>query len=306
MTGPKNPLSVIFLAIGLTALWVPVAGMALAQDASELQRRLDEAQKQNDVLREQLAKMEAELKAVMAMTAKVQAELQAIQAERDKNLQSVVELTDQLHQAFSEVKRLKELNAQLRALVPQPPGEAAGLAGLVLATPGAGPIQISLGADDGLKQGQRLAVYRVSGDQRTELGQVEVVTLAPNSAVCKNDPKLLKGPLKKGDRVTTQLNAAAPPPPGVSPPNSDAPPELIDGRVLSVGENEEVEISFGADDGLRPGHRLEVYRVTDGQGIYIGRVEVVRTTAKKSVCKSILEFRKDAIRQGDRVVSKIH
>lgn len=72
-----------------------------------------------------------------------------------------------------------------------------------------------------------------------------------------------------------------------------------------MGNSGEVEISFGAQHGLKAGHRLEVYRLRDGQGIYIGRIEVLRTEAKKSVCKSILEFEKDTIRQGDHVVSKI-
>jgi hypothetical protein len=72
-----------------------------------------------------------------------------------------------------------------------------------------------------------------------------------------------------------------------------------------VAGNDLAEISLGSDDGLRKGHRLEVYRIVDGQGIYVGRIEVVKTTPNKSICKEILEFKKRDVQKGDRVVSKL-
>lgn len=241
------------------------------------------------------------LAALRKQTEALQQELQQAQADRDKNLKSVVELTDQLHQAFNELKRLREANAQLIALLPKPPDKV--LEGVVTAVLDNGLVEISLGTDDGLSHGRLLTAYRVSGTAAAPLGAVQVVTVAKDKAVCKIDAASLKSPLKKDDRVTTGKPSLAPPNP--APPNPNEPPHLVDGTVLAVGAEGQVQISFGANDGLKLGHRLDVYRLTGGQGIYIGRLEVVNIESDKSICKSILEFERDTIRPGDRVASKI-
>ena len=101
---------------------------------------------------------------------------------------------------------------------------------------------------------------------------------------------------------------------GVAPPKSaarKAPPKAedvvpkVDGVVTGVSGKDLAEISLGSDDGLRKGHRLEVYRIQGGQGIYVGRIEVMKTTPNKSVCKEIPEFKKRDVQKGDRVVSKL-
>ena len=58
MNDPKRSFSAYFFAIVLAALWVPVAGIAVAQDSSELRRQLDETHKQNRVLQAKLAELE--------------------------------------------------------------------------------------------------------------------------------------------------------------------------------------------------------------------------------------------------------
>lgn len=66
-----------------------------------------------------------------------------------------------------------------------------------------------------------------------------------------------------------------------------------------------VEISVGSDQGLRKGHLLEVYRTSGGASTYVGRIEVVKTTPDKSVCKVDPKFQNSNVMQGDRVASKI-
>lgn len=298
----------------------------------ESRQRLAQLEAENDQLKKQLAQalekltnsgggagdagqaagaLQALMEALRREGAELRKQVEKVQAERDKHLKSVVELTDQLHQAFAEVKRLKELNAGLRALVPEPPagvGDPPQVEGLVTADPTGEAIEISLGADDGLKPGHRLQVCRTSGGVTTPLGLAVVVKTSAKTSICRIDAKSLRGEIRKGDR----LRARPPAPPGAEGSQPPVPaadagqvPHLVDGLVLSVGQSGEVEISFGADHGLRAGHRLAVYRLSDGQGILVGRLEVVRTSAKTSVCKSIPESERDTIRKGDRVTSTL-
>jgi hypothetical protein len=89
-----------------------------------------------------------------------------------------------------------------------------------------------------------------------------------------------------------------------APPKAEDVVPKVDGIVTAVSGKDLAEISLGSDDGLRKGHRLEVYRIVDGQGIYVGRIEVMKTTPNKSVGKAFGENNRP-IQKGDRVVSKL-
>lgn len=317
---------VLLVTNALVVTSLVLSGSAAGQNPAEIQSRLNNALKENQQLKAVLAKLEALLAEGQAVRARLQAEneqlkkalaevqqqgeplraeIRQAQAERDKHFRSVVELTEQLHKAFNELKQLKEINARLSALLPEPPAKV--LRGIVTATEKDGSVEISLGGDDGLRPGHRLSVYRTSAKETTVLGRIMVVKTAPDKALCKVDPGTLKGPIQKGDLVTTGQQPAGPAAAG--PPQvdgtraSDQPPLLVGGQVLAVLEDGRVEISFGAADGLRPGHRLEVYRVTGSQGIYVGRIEVVEAGPQKSLCKTILE--QDTIQKGDRITSRL-
>ncbi len=79
----------------------------------------------------------------------------------------------------------------------------------------------------------------------------------------------------------------------------------VKGLVMAIPRSGLMEVSIGADDGVRKGHRLEVYRIGEGVSKYLGRVEVVRTSPDKAVCQILPEYRKGLIREGDRVASKL-
>jgi hypothetical protein len=83
------------------------------------------------------------------------------------------------------------------------------------------------------------------------------------------------------------------------------PPAGIPGQVTAALGDGTIEINIGADDGIMPKHRLEVYRSSGAGSVYVGRVEVLRTAPNKSVCKGISETLKSAIQVGDRVTSKL-
>ena len=80
----------------------------------------------------------------------------------------------------------------------------------------------------------------------------------------------------------------------------------VSGQVLAVVGGGSVELSIGSDDGLKKGHQLEIFRSKGGQNRYMGRVEIVDTSADKSVAKIMPEYRKGAVHEGDSVISKFN
>jgi beta-lactamase regulating signal transducer with metallopeptidase domain len=71
------------------------------------------------------------------------------------------------------------------------------------------------------------------------------------------------------------------------------------GVVVAVSEeNQLVEISFGSDDGLAQGRRLDVARGLT----YVGRIEVLKTQPDMSVCRILPEMRAARVEIGDRVL----
>ncbi|MGW8256040.1 MAG: hypothetical protein ACWGMZ_00995 [Thermoguttaceae bacterium] len=82
-------------------------------------------------------------------------------------------------------------------------------------------------------------------------------------------------------------------------------PPRVDGLVLAVLGNGLVEISIGADSGLQKGHHLDIYRVGASGNKYVGRIEVLKTSPDKAVCKIDPKFQQSEVQKGDRVGSKL-
>jgi hypothetical protein len=85
---------------------------------------------------------------------------------------------------------------------------------------------------------------------------------------------------------------------------SKQPPHPLDGVVLAVPQQNLVEISIGADDGLRKGHKLEVVRM-NGATAYVGRIEVTQTTPDRAVCRVLPEMLRSPMQRGDRVFDRL-
>ncbi|HUY90875.1 MAG TPA: hypothetical protein VMV10_19220 [Pirellulales bacterium] len=142
-------------------------------------------------------------------------------SDRDARFDDLVKLTDEYNQAVNERERLKANSLQLASNLAQyktaadrkgvdldepvdhiPPK----LDGIVLASRSDGLVEMSLGADDGLRAGQRAFVYRNHGGSSKFLGVVEVVKTTPDKSVGKVLPEFKKGPIEREDRVATRLN----------------------------------------------------------------------------------------------------
>jgi hypothetical protein len=148
---------------------------------------------------------------------KIREDLRVVQRDLDQKFLSVVDLTDKLNQAESLRQLLDERNreaafqmAQMKMVM-----DAHGLKpdtlvshippkveGVVLAVSDKDLVEISIGADDGLKVGHSLDVYRGN----TFLGRVVIRRTAPDRSVGQLIKELQRGQIKGGDRVTTKFS----------------------------------------------------------------------------------------------------
>jgi hypothetical protein len=148
---------------------------------------------------------------------RIREELRVVQRDLDQKFLVVVDLTDKLNQAESLRQLLDERNreaafqmAQMKMVL-----DANGLTadslvshippkveGVVLAVSDRDLLEISIGADDGLKVGHSLDVYRGN----TFLGRIVIRRTAPDRAVGQLIKELQRGQIKGGDRVTTKFS----------------------------------------------------------------------------------------------------
>jgi hypothetical protein len=150
-------------------------------------------------------------------TKRLRDELRGAHRERDQSFLQVVDLTDKLNQAESVRQTLEERNkeatfqmAQMKmvldrnglrpdSLVSHIPPKVEGV---VLEVSDKDLVEISIGADDGLKVGHSLDVYRGN----TYLGRITIRKTNPDRAVGQMMKELQRGQIKRGDRVTTKFS----------------------------------------------------------------------------------------------------
>ncbi|MCU0872008.1 MAG: hypothetical protein MUE50_06650 [Pirellulaceae bacterium] len=78
-----------------------------------------------------------------------------------------------------------------------------------------------------------------------------------------------------------------------------APP--LDGLVTAVGDKNLIEVSLGSDDGLRVGHRVEVFRDNN----YLGSALVLKTDPDRAVAQMDEKSQRGLIKVRDRVATKL-
>lgn len=83
--------------------------------------------------------------------------------------------------------------------------------------------------------------------------------------------------------------------------DTNAVPPPLDGIVTAVGESNLIEVSLGSDDGLRVGHRVEVFR----DNSYLGHAIVLKTDPDRSVAQMDDKTQRGLIKVRDRVATKI-
>jgi len=148
----------------------------------------------------------------------LRSEIQVAQADRDKQFDRVVQLTDQYNSVQGFLKNFTERNLQLASQISDykrvmdkvgltPNTDVEGmpppdLDGIVTAVGERNLIEISLGSDDGLRVGHRLQVFR----SNAYLGYAVVLKTDPDRAVAQVDEKTQRGLVKVRDSVATKLS----------------------------------------------------------------------------------------------------
>jgi peptidoglycan hydrolase CwlO-like protein len=146
---------------------------------------------------------------------KVRTEQQA----RDAAVADTLAATEQLHQISGEYKSAVERSKQLMKQVSgmthvmrennlnpaTEPGSVVptvnGLVTQVRRTGGAQYVEISIGADDGLAEGNTLEVSRGG----KYLGRIEIVETTPDKSVGRVDRRFQQGQIQENDRVATRI-----------------------------------------------------------------------------------------------------
>jgi uncharacterized protein YlxW (UPF0749 family) len=144
----------------------------------------------------------------------LRAEIRTVHGEADKQFARATELTDKLHNAAGQLQTLSERNKQLATDVARyrsllnanniptnTPADAKPprVAGVVRQVTGADSIAVSLGSDDGIREGHRMNVVR--GDKY--LATVQIEKTDPHRSIATVLRETKQGQILEGDRVVT-------------------------------------------------------------------------------------------------------
>ena len=191
----------------------------LTQLEQQIQQKEKDLQTMQTRSTEEMAVLKTSVSNLEQLTKEVEGlrvDIIAARLDRDKKFAEVVAATDVLNKVLDDVRRLEERRMQLIAMNAQQKqvmdvlgvtvntnvdGIAPKVDGMVLAV-NKDAVEISLGADDGLKAGHQMEVIRGT----TYLGRVQIVKVTPNRAIGKILPEYRRGIIKKDDRVTTRLS----------------------------------------------------------------------------------------------------
>ena len=191
----------------------------LTQLEQQIQQKEKDLQTMQTRSTEEMAVLKTSVSNLEQLTKEVEGlrvDIIAARLDRDKKFAEVVAATDVLNKVLDDVRRLDERRMQLIAMNAQQKqvmdvlgvtvntnvdGIAPKVDGMVLAV-NKDAVEISLGADDGLKAGHQMEVIRGT----TYLGRVQIVKVTPNRAIGKILPEYRRGIIKKDDRVTTRLS----------------------------------------------------------------------------------------------------
>jgi hypothetical protein len=143
----------------------------------------------------------------------------AAQKQQDDAFKAMLAMTDEMNQIglelrdANQVKKTLEMDNQKYRLVlakhglegnpdlylnVAPPVEAH-----VTAVGEKGMVTVSVGSDHGLRKGHQLEIFRPNQQGVSLLARAEVVSTEADKAVCKLLPNFTRGPVQKGDNVTS-------------------------------------------------------------------------------------------------------
>jgi hypothetical protein len=172
--------------------------------------------------REHIAALKATQDLNTALTADVtdlRQRIRTAQQARDVSFKTALDATEELHRAAGEYNTARERNEQLTKQVSgmtavmrekgidpaTEPGAVVptveGVVSKIERKAGAQLVEVTIGADDGLKTGNTLEVSRGA----KYLGRLEIIHTSPDKSVGRVDRKFQQGQIQEGDRVATRI-----------------------------------------------------------------------------------------------------
>ena len=185
-------------------------------DKVALQKQVDELQSQQRATAALVASTEENNTRLTEEVVGLRKTLRENQEARDLAFQQTLRATTDLHVASGDLQTTQEKNSQLvdqvahLSLKLNEGGQSVEgdvvprVRGLVSGTrraDGGQLIEITIGADDGVKKGQTVEIFR--GDRY--LGRAEVIEADPDRAVARVMREYQQGPIQEGDDVATKL-----------------------------------------------------------------------------------------------------
>ena len=262
----------------------------------------DRLRKRQDELRSKAAQAtEQEALALLKNAEDFRRDMERARQDREDQLRLVDRVTADLRRQAGDLQRtqtlrksvereLPKLREAIQAIRPRRPSLAEGA---VLAIRDDHTMEVSVGANLGLRKPTLLEVTREVAGRVVLVQRLEVLRFSPESALCKVYGISSVYAVREGDRVIIPAEALPETPTYGS----------VEGIVLAVKGGNTLEISLGSDDGLHKGAYLRIFRA-DGS-MYLGKVQVLQTAPDRAVCRVIPESRKGVITKGDRVSSGI-
>jgi predicted nucleic acid-binding Zn-ribbon protein len=193
--------------------------VTLTTQNSTIQSELDQLRQKQRANTAAVASTQSNNETLAAEVEVLRTQIRENQQSRDEAFATMIKATDQLHQAQGNLTSVRERNLQLVADLggkvsiirahgfdpdADPDAVVPRIRGEVFATrrtAGNQLIEVTIGADDGLKPGHTVEVYR--GDRY--LGRVEILTTEPDRAVGRVLRKFQQGQIQEGDHVATKL-----------------------------------------------------------------------------------------------------
>ena len=192
---------------------------ALASRNVEIQAELDRLNQDIREATAAVASTQANNDRLAAEATALRQQIRTAQQARDAAFRETLAATEQLHQVAGQYEiareRLEQLTQQVAGM--RTAMQASGLdpntdpAGVVPSVdgvvsqirrvPGGQLVELTIGADDGLKEGNTVEVFRGS----RYLGRLDILETTPDKSVGRVDRRFQQGQIQEGDRVATRL-----------------------------------------------------------------------------------------------------
>jgi hypothetical protein len=193
--------------------------VALVDRNASIQTELDQLKQERRDATAAVAATQANNQRLADEVTKLREDIRTNQQARDQAFATTLQSTEELHQVKGQLDTTGERNRQLLAQVADmttamrengldpntDPNSVVprvdGLVSQVRQTAGDQLIEVTIGADDGLKVGNTVEVYR----DNKYLGRVEILKTSPDRAVGRVDRRFQTGQIQEGDRVATRF-----------------------------------------------------------------------------------------------------